>query len=174
MSVSDHKYVSIWSLPQQGREWIIVLLLRLPMEEICGLQTSLEKFCFQACFKRGTLKWKDGRILAESCIEQGSAVRRSCICHFSCNRENGDEGTEKRRRAARRAQLFRTLKPKTYWQKVNGRLQTWLKAVLDIINTKRRVKECNGILVRLMGGTTRQEQSVMCNKTQLKKGEKLP
>lgn len=82
------------------------------MEEICGLQTSLEK-AFKACFKRGTLKWKDGRILAESCIEQGSAVRRSCVCHFSCNRENGGNRKQKEKSAARRAQLFRTLKPKT-------------------------------------------------------------
>lgn len=58
----------------------------------------------QAPFKRGTLKWKDGRILAESCTEQGSAVT-CCICHFSCNRENVDEGTENEKRKELQEQL---------------------------------------------------------------------
>lgn len=60
--------------------------------------TNFTRKSVQACFKRGTLKWKDGRILAESCLEQDSAVRRSCICHFSCNRENGDQRTENKKR----------------------------------------------------------------------------
>jgi len=99
----------------------------------CGINmwfTNSRK-SIQVCFKRGTLKWKEGRILAESCIEQGFAVRRSCICHFFMQKRKWRWGNRKQKdkRAARRAQLFRILKPKTYWQKVSGRLQTWLKAM---------------------------------------------
>lgn len=58
-----------------------------------------------ACFNRGTLKWKAGKILAESCIKLSSAVRRSCISHFSYNRGNEDEGTEKQVRKELKEEL---------------------------------------------------------------------
>lgn len=82
--------------PSAGeREWITVLLLWLLVEEICGWWTSLETAFKQVL--RGTPKWKDGRIPAKSCTEQGSAVRRSCISYFSCSRVNGDKWTESKR-----------------------------------------------------------------------------
>ena len=101
MLVSDHKYISIWFLPQQGKE-------RIAIKPSYGRNIRFINFTresVQACFKRGTLQWKAGKILAESCIKLSSAVRRSCIGHFSYNRGNEDEGTEKQMRKEPKEEL---------------------------------------------------------------------
>lgn len=85
-------------------------------------------------------------MLAKNFIERGSAAR-SCVCHLTCNRENRDN---KQRKKKRLQEDLRTSKPKDIdsreTQDCKHKIGCWWCGY----HWYRRVRECNGVLVRLI------------------------
>lgn len=102
---SDHKYVSIQSVSQQGSENNNIATTTSCERNMWFTNFSIERGMFQN--RDAGVERRQDMMLAKKFIEQGSAVR-SCVCHLTCNRENGDN----KQREKRLQEKLRTSKPK--------------------------------------------------------------
>lgn len=105
----------------------------------------------QACFKRGTLKLKADTELTESCIGQGSVLRRNCTGHLSHNRKKGEEETKPNEKRAERKLSCSGLLNQNLLAEGNWNTANMAEVGVDVINIKRTVNEWNSIVVRTMG-----------------------
>lgn len=91
VSASDHKYVSLQSLSRgEGVNNSIAITTSCEHKYVVyKLHYRKHWSVFQK--RDSEVERRQDMMLAENFIEQGSAVRRSCVCHFTCNRENWDK-----------------------------------------------------------------------------------